>query len=300
MKNIKFSIFAALSILALGSCTDVIDVETAPAENLLVVDAWINDQAEPQTIHLTQSQPYFDSQLSEGVVGAAVAVESSEGKKFEFIDQGNGDYVWTPSAEGEIGAVGTSYTLTIGWNGEIFTSQTTQFGAPPVDSITQEFREDDLSGPDGIYTQFFARDLPGRGNTYWIKTFKNGEFLNKPSEMNLAFDASFSAGSEVDNLIFIPPIREATNRIPDENGDDDGDVPPWAQGDEIRVEIHSISNEAFDFLFLAREQMTNGDNTIFAVPLANTSGNVENATTGKSALGFFNVAQMTALERVIE
>lgn len=299
MKNIKFSIFAALGLFAFASCTDVIDIQTDPAETLLVVDAWINDQAAPQTIRLTQSQPYFDSQLGNGVTGAIVTVESSEGKKFEFIEQGSGNYVWTPAAAGEIGAVGTSFTLTIEWDGEVYVSQTSLFGAPPVDSITQELRIDDLSGPDGVYTEFFARDLPGLGDTYWIKTFKNGEFLNKPSEMNLAYDAAFAAGSEVDALIFIPPIREATNRIFDED-DLDADEAPWAVGDVIRVEIHSISNDAFDFLFLAREQMTNGDNTIFAVPLANTSSNVTNTTSGKAALGFFNVAKMTSLEKVIE
>ena len=300
MKNNSFLIYAAFSIFLMASCTDVIEVETDPADSILVVDAWINDQTAPQTIRLTQSQPYFDNNLAAGVTGAVVTVETDNGNKFEFADQANGNYVWTPTADGELGDVGTSYTLTIEWNGNIYTSETRQYGAPLVDSITQEFRVDDLSGPDGIYTEFFARDLPGLGNTYWIKTFKNGEFLNKPSEMNLAYDAAFSAGSEVDNLIFIPPIREATNRIPDSDAPDNEDVAPWDVGDVIRVEIHSISNDAFDFLRLAQEQMTNGDNTIFAVPLANTTGNVVNMATGERALGFFNVAKMTFLEKVIE
>ena len=300
MKNTKFIISALLISLAFGSCTDVINIEPDSAEAIFVVDAWINNQPTPQTIRLTRSAPYFDSQLAAGVSGATVTVESSEGKKFEFVDQGDGNYAWTPSTTGELGPIGTTYDLTIDLDGEVFTSATIQLGAPPVDSISQEYRVDDLSGPDGIYTNFFARDLLGLGNTYWIKTFKNGAFLNKPQEMNLAYDATFSAGSESDGIIFIPPIREATNRLPDPDTDDDGDVPPWEVGDVIRVEIHSISNEAFDFLYLAREQMINGDNTIFAVPLANTTGNVVNNATGKRALGFFNVAKMTFLERTIE
>lgn len=300
MKIFKSIIITALAIFMMASCTDVIDVNTDPADPILVVDAWLTDQPTPQTIRLTQSQPYFDNNLSTGVTGAIVTMETGDGDQFSFADQGNGNYVWTPTTAGELGGPGTFYTLTIEWNGNIYTSETRQNGAPPVDSITQEFRVDDLSGPDGIYTEFFARDLPGLGNTYWIKTFKNGEFLNKPSEMNLAYDAAFAAGSEVDNLIFIPPIREATNRIPDPDTEDDQDVPPWAPGDVIRVEIHSLSNVAFDFLTLAREQMTNGDNTIFAVPLANTTSNVVNAATGDRALGYFNVAKMTFLEKVIE
>lgn len=299
MKNINQYIIAAFALFLLGSCTDVIDVETDPAENLLVVDGWIDNRLEPQTIRLTQSQSYFNSNFSAGVTGAEVRVDSDNGDTFIFEDQGNGDYIWTPTEADELGTPGTGYALTIVSEGKTYSSETIMFDAPPVDSITQELREDDLSGPDGIYTEFFARDLPGLGNTYWIKTFKNGEFLNKPSEMNLAYDAAFSAGSEVDNLIFIPPIREATNRIPDDEEIDD-DLAPWEVGDEIRVEIHSISNEAFDFMGIAFEQMTNGDNTIFAIPLANTTSNVMDMERNEPILGFFNVAKVTSLAKTIE
>ncbi|MEO1259039.1 MAG: DUF4249 domain-containing protein [Bacteroidota bacterium] len=302
MKFLKSNIFPFLSALLLfaSSCTDVIDVETDPADSQLVVDAWINDLMEPQSIRLTQSQAYFDNSFSDGVTNATVMIESSEGTTFEFVHEAEGRYVWTPSVTGELGAVGTSFVLTIELDGETYTSETTLFDAPPVDSITQEFRDDQIGGPDGIYTEFFARDLPGLGNTYWIKTFKNGAFLNKPQEMNLAYDAAFDAGGEIDGLIFIPPIREATNRVADDDGDDDNDVPPWEPGDEIRVEIHSISNAAHDFMSIAQEQMTNGDNTIFAIPLANTTSNVANAATGERVLGFFNVAKVTSLTKMIE
>ena len=249
---------------------------------------------------LTESQPYFDSQLAGGVTGATVFVESSEGNKFDFVDQGNGDYVWTPTTDGEIGAVGTGYMLTIVWNGDTYTSATQLNRVPVVDSITTVFEEDLFGQPDGFYAEFFARDFVGEGDTYWIKTFKNGTFLNKPAEINLAFDAGFAPGSAVDGLIFIPPIRETVNRISDDDGPDDSDVAPWAEGDTVRVEIHSISFEAWEFMSIAQEQMINGENSIFAVPLANTRGNVKNATTDERVLGIFNVAAVEGSERMVE
>jgi hypothetical protein len=171
---------------------------------------------------------------------------------------------------------------------------------PPIDSITQEFREDEFGSPDGIYAQFFARDLIGEGNTYWIKTYKNGVFLNKPLEINLAYDAGFSAGSAVDGLIFIPPIREAINRVPDEDTDDNSDVAPWAVDDEIKVEIHSISLEAFNFMGTAQRQMINGLNGIFSEPVINTPGNIINTTGSEKILGVFNVAAVSEMTRVIQ
>ena len=62
-------------------------------------------------------------------------------------------------------------------------------------------------------------DLPGLGNTYWIKATKNGTLLNKPRELNLAYDAAFAKGSNFDGYTFIQPIRNGIN--PNEVDDDD-------------------------------------------------------------------------------
>lgn len=283
-------------VFTLSSCEDVVDINTDDAPSLLVVDAWLNNLQETQTVRLTQSTPYFESNRTPGVEGAEVRIVTNEGAILDFEDVGGGDYEWTPEEGKNIGDIGTEYELTIVWDEKSFSANSRLNPAPTVDSITQELREDEL-GPDGIYTEFFARDFEGLGDTYWIKTFKNGQFLNKPGELNIAYDAAFDAGAQIDGLIFIPPIREFTNPVPD----DVDDLPsPWAVGDVIRVEIHSISQDAFSFMEVARDQMTNSQNTIFALPLANTSGNIENLSTDEEALGVFVVSAITSLERVIE
>jgi len=168
-------------------------------------------------------------------------------------------------------------------------------GVPPIDSISQEFRENEVFGEDGIYCQFFARDLVGLGDTYWIRTTKNDTFLNRPSEINIAYDAAFSAGSQVDNIIFIPPIRELVNPL-----NDDFEPLPWNVGDKIEVEIHSINNEVFEFMEIMRDQLLNGQNGIFAEPISNSPGNISNLTGTKEVLGIFNVAAVSYAQRIIE
>ena len=216
----------------------------------------------------------------------------------QLADQGNGNYVWTPQPGETLGNTGTRFFLGVEWQGNTFSSTTTLGRVPPVDSIVTEYREDEFGFPDGHYAQFYARDLPGQGDTYWIKTFKNGDFLNKPFELNTAWDAAFAPGTS-DGLTFITPIRESINRVPDPDTEDDQDVPPWVPGDTVRVEIHSISNLAFDFLRIAREQMTNGANTIFALPLANPRSNIITVEGDEEAIGFFNVASISGLEHVV-
>lgn len=299
-KSLYIYAFAMSAIFGLTNCTDVIVVDIDEVPPQLVVDGWINNKSEAQTIRLTLSQGYFDNTFASGVSTAEILVSEGFSDPKEFVHQGDGNYVWTPAPGETIGSIGSTFYLGIKWNGNIYTSQSTLNRVANVDSIQVEFRTNELGFPDGHYAQFYSRDPVGRGDTYWIKAFKNGAFLNKPSELNIAWDAGFSGGSDSDGIIFISPIREAINRIPDPDTEDNDDVPPWMPGDEIRVEIHSITNLAFDFLEIARSQMTNGSNTIFAIPLANTRTNILTREGEEDALGFFCVSAISDLTATVE
>ena len=298
---IKYLIILAIFAHIFSSCEDVVDIETDPLTPQLVVDAWLNNRSEPQAIFLAMTQPYFSNELPEGISGASVQVIRNDGEIFEFKETDNGNYTWTPNTDEVIGEIGHEYGLVIEYEGKTYGSISKMNRVPVIDSLTYRFEEENLGFPEGLYTEFFARDLVGEGDTYWIKTFKNGEFLNKPSELNIAFDAGFSPGAAVDGLIFIPPIRDATNRVADPDGDDNSDVAPWVEGDHFRVEIHSITNEAFFFLATAQRQMINGNNGIFSEPVINTTGNVININDDtEEVLGIFNVAAVSELGRVID
>ena len=300
-----------LSILFLTSCEDVIDLELEQDGAQLVVDAWINNMSDTQVIKLRRTAPYFDATFAPEVLGATVTVyegnlaDSMITAIFQFEDTDeDGNYTWTPAAGEILAKEGKDYALVIELNGDEYVSLSNSNRAAQVDSIGYEFRESIVGQPEGIYAQIYAIDKVGEGDAYWIKSFKNGEFLNKPQEMNLAFDGAFSPGGGSDGFLFLPPIREGINRIPDFEDDaiDDFDVPPWVVGDSVRVEVHSISLEAFYYLFQAREQMTQGDNGLFATPITNVPTNIiaqtENAK--EEPVGFFCVSMVGTAERVIE
>ncbi len=286
--------------LGLGSCTDVVQVDIEPADDQLVVDGWINSKSEPQTIRLTMSQPYFSNTFASGVTGAEVVVTKENGDILVFEDQANGSYVWTPEPGNNIGEPGMQFDLEILWDGEEFHAESVMRRVPAIDSIGIELRNGELGFADGHWASVYAKDVPGLGDTYWIKAYKNGVFLNKPSELNIAYDAAFDAGGEIDGVTFITPIRELINRIPDPDTDDDFETPPYIVGDEVHVEIHAITTEAFRFLQTARDQMNNGDNTIFAIPVANTKSNVFKTSDNTAILGFFCVSAVSERTRVVE
>jgi len=294
MKDLAFFALGS-TLFMIVSCTDVIDIQPDDAPALLVVDAWLDNQSHVQTIALSETITYFDSESKRAVTDASVSVQSDQGRTFVFEHQGQGSYQWQPSDSADVlGMTGHGFLLQIDRQEMRYEASSTMLPSPQIEEIRQELRENELGRADGIWAEFIARDLEGAGNTYWIKTYKNERLLNKPEEINLAFDAAFDAGSQIDGLIFIPPIRELINPIPDATSDGQETPAPWSVFDEIRVEIHSISLPAFEFMSLARDQILNGNNTIFATPIANTQGNVI-ADDGSEVLGIFNVAEISAM-----
>lgn len=284
-----------IALIALfASCEEevTIDVEAGPAQ--LTVDAWITDQDGVQTIRLTNSQAYFANEFNEAVLGAQVAVmDLSDSTFYNFTDtNGDGNYTWGEESSSSFVEEGGQYALGISYEGNQFLSISSANPAPPIDSLIFKYEEEGLGQPEGYYAELFARDFEGVGNCYWIKSYKNGQFLNKPSEINIAFDAGFSQGSAADGITFISPIRSGINPSP--NPDDDP-VAPFVAGDSIYVEVHAIPQEAFFYLVELQIQLQNGG--LFATPTTNIPTNIFNVDQGEDAtqaLGFFAVSMVSS------
>ena len=271
------------------ACEDQINPTLEEAPPIVVVDAWINNLDEPQTIRLTNSQSYFDNTTPPAISGATVSIEDSEGRIYNFLEQTDGSYQWTPAME-TFGAVGLDFTLTIMIGGTTYTANSSMNRVPVIDSVTFRFEEENFILPDSYFAEFWSRDPIGTGDTYWIKAYKNGQFLNNPDEINIAFDAGFSEGGNVDGLIFIPPIRDGIN--PFEEDEDDEFLSPYEDGDFVEVEIHSITNDAFIFLNETSLQIDRpgGFAELFATPLSNVPTNIVSSDPSERVAGFFSVS----------
>jgi hypothetical protein len=295
MSKLKFIyIIIVYLIIGLVACEDPITVELENAEDVIVVDGWINTTKDVQTIQISRSQAYFNNGTPQPIIDALVSVVRNDGRVFIFEHDGLGYYRWNTLATDSLGNVNDDFELIIETNGQQITGSATVHRVPNVDSIGVEYRTDEAFIDDGYYAQFYARDFVGAGDSYWIKTYRNDTYLDKATEINIAYDAGFDAGTGIDGLIFIPPIREQINPV-----DEDGIPTSYDIGDKIRVEVHSISNSAFNFMEIVRDQINNGSNGIFSFPLANARTNLA-ANNGSAVLGFFNVAAVRSLETTVE
>ncbi|MEO6281831.1 MAG: DUF4249 domain-containing protein [Dyadobacter sp.] len=294
LKYLKFPALFALAALALTSCEDVIDLETANGTPQLVVDGWLNNQAGQQSITLSWSGAYFDNSAPKPVTGATVTVTDDQGKVYNFEDaDGDGKYVWGKTSADTLGHVGRTYSLKIKSGTDTFTSKSELKRVPTVDSVVyrhEKFPFEPDKGPrEGYVAQFYARDIEGVGDTYWIKPVIRGKaVVDKGENISIAYDAAFGAGAPTDGLIFILPLRESitTDSL-------------YSAGAEVGVELHSITYEAFEFLKQVSEQAANGG--LFATPIANVRSNVINADpNGPKALGFFSTSAVSRKETVID
>ena len=293
----KILLLACLVVLA-TACEDVINVSLDESEPVLAIDGFITDQPGTQLIRVTQTQAYFDNTFTDGVPGAIVTVTDTDGRTYDFDDQGNGNYVWTPTGNEVMGAIGRGYSLRVSVQGQTYQATSFMNRVMPIDSIQFENRPSELGSPEGYYASVFARDFEGRGDTYWIRAFKNGVYLDKPEEINIAYDAAFSAGGNIDGQYLITPIREGINRFPDEAEDDD-ELAPLEVGDTVAVEIYSITNDTYFFFEQMRNQLQNGG--LFALPLANVPTNIINAnTSGPVAVGWFSASAVSTASTIVE
>lgn len=299
MRNIIFTL-CSIAFIMFG-CDDLINVELDPTKDVLVIDAFITDASETQTIRLSKAQDYFSSNPYETVENATITIteEGTATNTYTFVGQGEGLYSWEPNTGEGFGVEGNIYKLSVELDGVMYTAETAKARVPQIDSITFSYEEEGFGFDGGYFAEFFALDPEGEGDFYWIKSWKNGQYSNKPSEINLAYDAAFSEGS--DNEIFIYPIRVSITPI---DVDEDGNtLPPLLDQDSMYVELHSLSEATYDYLQQVQIQSDRpgGFGELFASPLTNVPTNITNETNEGLVQGFFNVAAVSSLgKKLIE
>jgi hypothetical protein len=282
MKN-HIHIFIVIAVATfLSSCEKVIPIKLDEGTSQLTVDAFLDDKPGTQKIRLTKTGAYFDNVPNPAATGATVKITDNEGRTYSFVDNANsGDYTWTPLAGDTLLRLFNSYTLSIVYSGEEFQATSVAYPAPPVDSVTYTPLESATgkSSKTAYSASFYAYDIAGMANFYWIKSYKNGVFYSKPGQMNLSQDGAFSG--ETDGLAFIYPIRNSI--IPDSVN----------VNDSVTVNIYAIDPETYFFLNEVVQQTTNGG--LFATPPSNVSTNIKNVTSGSTTkpVGWFNIGAVS-------
>ncbi len=267
----KIRLLAFLTILWIGSsCEKIIDVKLDEGDVLLAVDGWITNQPPPYYIDLSTTAPYFANQPTPRATGAILKVRDSDGIEETLTEVSAGKY-----RINNAGKTGARYTLTIQYQGESYQAETVLKPVPPIDSLLYEKLPARLGREEGLYGKYYGPELPTEKDFYRLKVFKNDTLFNKPRDLTLFFD-EFVNGNYLFDLEINP-------------------FEPYKRGDKMRVELWSISEDAYNFYNEMIQQINNGG--LFATPPANVRTNVKNLNPqGKKAVGYFGGAGVSFIQ----
>lgn len=274
LMNMRYFIYL-IGMIALAGCEDVVDIDLKEGEQRLVIDAFLNNKFEKQSIRISYTAPYFSNVPTPPETNAtALLINQTTGDTVQFLHEANGEYTFLPDTNYHFFRINHIYKLHVTLNNVHYEATSVLNRTTTIDSfIVQKGGGNFGTSKDKYYAGILARDIQGDTDYYWIKSYINGKFLNRPGQINLAVDGA--SGEGADGFYFTPNIALAITP-------NDG----LSLGDSVLVEIYSLNRETWRFMQQAQNEMTNGG--LFARTPENVASNIR-ASDGSIVLGFFNV-----------
>ena len=279
MKRILNSILLII-VLFFSACTDVIDVEVPTEEAKLVIEASINWEKETsggdQTIYLSKSTPFFDTNGTVPVVGASVIItNNNDGSFFEFNDQNDGSY----STSNFIPVLNDNYTLEVMSEGETYNAQETFM---PVVPILEVYQSTEKFLPEVLEVNFDFLDPVEEENYYYIKFKEQADTFPRL----LDFKDEFVNG----NLISVFNERQENEDI---------NQVEYAPGDTVDMELIGISKRYYEYIQLLINQSESGG-PFDTTPVA-LRGNCTNQNDPNNfAYGYFRLTEVAKASYTFE
>lgn len=259
----KYWIIAVISLSALASCTEKIDLDLDDDKyQRLIVEGMITDELKHHRIHLTLTAPYDTDEQLPPATGALVSI--SDGTNLFTLTEAEPGWYQTDSIAGE---VGKTYTLSINYNGKNYNANSVMYPTMMIDSISVEkFMFAPQGQPPHYEIHFWGQELPEPGQFYLMKYSINDVLIDSIWNYSLFNDF-------IDNGMYL----------------DDAMVAVFdSEEDTLTVEIELYSIEESYFYFIDQCMMNTMPSMFFGGPPANIKGNISN-----SALGWFSASAVS-------
>lgn len=265
-------------IMALAACERVVDLDLSEGTRRLVIEARlervIGRVNGNQSITLTTTAPYFSDAAPPPATGAIVRVTDEAGVAVTFVETAPGRY----TTDQLIIRIGSTYRLTITYEGQSYESTETAQSVAPIDSLYLESpKPGRFSGTEGVRATIDLADPPGLGNFYLWDQFIDGVRVLGP-------DSSFkyrmvAMDDAVDGLTIegFQPYEGI-------------DIPV---GSTVLMRQIGLSERMYRYYFAFSDQVS-ADGSPFAVPPAGIRGNISNVTDpSRFPLGYFHAAEVS-------
>ncbi|ALJ05597.1 hypothetical protein APS56_10880 [Pseudalgibacter alginicilyticus] len=269
---IKFLLLTA--ILSFLSCEEVIDVDVPTATSKLVIEASIDwekgTSGNNQSIKLSTSSAYFDTETNTMVIGASVKVENTDTNEiFVFADNGDGTY----STSSFVPIIGNNYSLEVIYNNETYIATETLIAVPNIKNITQSTEgafDDEL-----LEVNVYFDDPIDEENYYLTRFYEENDLF---ATFNSLSD-EFLNGNEI--YVFF-----------EKDKDEENNQASFQPGDTVEINLYGISERYYNYIRLLLEQYGSGGGP-FSSSGAKIKGNCINQTNkDNEAFGYFRLTEV--------
>ena len=170
-----YKILSSILLLMGASCTYVIEVDVPEGPIRLTIEASLDWEkgttGNDQTILLSTSTPFFESQQNTAVIGASVKVTNTD-TSTEFIFDVEFYCRYTTTSFEPI--IGNSYTLEVIYQGETYTATETLLPVTDITSVTQSTEDGD---DDEVLEVNVSFEDPADVENYYFLRFQSRENL---------------------------------------------------------------------------------------------------------------------------
>jgi hypothetical protein len=258
LKHIVNTCIFISALLGLSSCQKVIDIELDTAPDQIVIEGNITDQLGVQSIKISQSVPYTESNHYPAVRGATVIVKDEKGQSWNFTETQPGTYTSGP-LKGEAGGI---YTLVVtAHDGAIYTASSAMPKPVILDSLS--FKVYDFFGDETKEVQVSYKDPVDASNQYRYLMKVNGTAVKQIFVDN----DRFTNGKGGERPLFYSAENEKDK---------------LKKGDQVEIEMQCIDQQMFTYWYTLSRQAESGPGG--GVTPGNPPSNISNG-----ALGYFSV-----------
>ncbi|MGB4776013.1 MAG: DUF4249 domain-containing protein [Daejeonella sp.] len=228
MKPFTINYWLAFALVMLfASCEKVITLDLKTAEPLVVIEGYVSDQDEIQTVKISKTYSFTEPNKFNAVSGAQVVLMSGS-TSVTFSEGMPGIYESVKFA----GTPGEKYTLEVIIEGKTYTASSVMPQKVPIDMLT--YKKLSFFGGEETFPVINYQDPSGIQNQY--RTLLS---VNKELEFNSADEDRFNDGNKVENILFYS-------------------VDDLQPGDEMEIEFQSIDRNVFKYFFALSQISGNG------------------------------------------
>ena len=235
MKVLKTAIYL-FSLLALASCTKVIDLNLGNNTGELVIEGNVTNTAGPQIIKLSTNVPFTNTNTYPPVTGASVSVSDQNGNTYTFTESPSGTY----SNSQLTGIPGNTYTMTVTTGGKTYTANSKMPGVVNLDSLTSKNDVIQTSDHKKLVTVYY-QDPAGIANQYRFVLYVN----NVQANDIYAYNDQFNDGRYVSIDLFENTASSSVDK-------------GIFSGDTATVEMQCIDKPVYTYWETLMQEQTNG------------------------------------------